>query len=200
MRSPARCPWSESSDAYRAYHDLEWGVPVHEDRVFFEFLILEGAQAGLAWSTILGKRAGYRKAFANFDPRRVARFGTSDVDRLVLNPGIVRHRGKIESAVNNARAFLEVQRRFGSFDAYVWQFVHGIPRVNRFTAITQVPARTKQSDTLSKDLIERGFRFVGSTITYAFMQATGLVNDHLTTCPRWSALGGKSKRSLRQHS
>ena len=199
MPSAIRCPWSESTDAYRAYHDFEWGVPVHEDRVFFEFLTLEGAQAGLAWSTILGKRAGYRKAFANFDPRRVARFDPTDIDRLVLDPAIVRHRGKIESAVGNARAFLELQRQFGSFDAYVWRFVDGGPRVNRFTAVTQIPARTAQSDALSRDLVKRGFRFVGSTTMYAFMQATGLVNDHLTTCPRWKALGGRSRGSLRQH-
>ena len=193
MQPSRRCPWSESSDAYRTYHDVEWGTPVHDDRVFFEFLTLEGAQAGLAWSTILAKRAGYRMAFADFDPARVARFGTTKVDRLVLNPAIVRHRGKIESTVSNAREFLAIQREFGSFDAYVWRFVNGKPHINRFSALDDVPARTAQSDALSQDLVRRGFRFVGSTIVYAFMQATGLVNDHLTNCPRWKELGGTSK-------
>jgi DNA-3-methyladenine glycosylase I len=194
---PVRCSWSESSDAYRSYHDVEWGTPVHDDRIFFEFLILEGAQAGLAWSTILAKRAGYRVAFANFDPTRVAKFDASRIKQLAVNSAIVRHRGKIESAVNNARAFLAIQREFGSFDAYVWRFVDGKPRINRFSALDKVPTRTAQSDALSQDLLRRGFRFVGSTIVYAFMQATGLVNDHLKSCPRWKALGGTSKRSLR---
>ena len=182
--APARCPWAEGSDAYRAYHDLEWGVPVHDDRVFFEFLILEGAQAGLSWSTILNKRAGYRAGFAGFDPVRVARFDARRIDRLVADPGIVRHRGKIESAVGNAKAFLAVQREFGSFDAWVWTFVGGAPRQNAWRAPDQVPAKTAQSDALAKALAGRGFKFVGSTIVYAFMQATGLVNDHLTSCPR----------------
>lgn len=193
-----RCPWSERSDAYRAYHDHEWGVPVHDDRVFFEFLLLEGAQAGLAWSTILNKRAGYRTAFADFDPSKVAAFGAGHVERLVTDPSIVRHRGKIESAIGNARAFLQIQHEFISFDRYVWRFVGGRPRINRFSAIAAVPARTAQSDALSHDLITRGFRFVGSTIVYAFMQATGLVNDHLTSCPRWRALGGQSARRARR--
>jgi DNA-3-methyladenine glycosylase I len=193
----ARCPWSESSDAYRSYHDLEWGTPVHDDRIFFEFLILEGAQAGLAWSTILAKRAGYQVAFANFDPTRVAEFDASRINQLAVDPAIVRHRGKIESTVNNARAFLAIQREFGSFDAYVWRFVDGKPRINRFSALDKVPTRTAQSDALSRDLLRRGFRFVGSTIVYAFMQATGLVNDHLTSCPRWKALGGTSRQSFR---
>ena len=192
------CPWSESSDAYRAYHDNEWGVPVHDDRVFFEFLVLEGAQAGLSWSTILNKRAGYRAAFANFDAAKVAGFGSAQVERLVSDPSIVRHRGKIESAIGNARAFLEIQRSFGSFDRYVWRFVGGAPRINRFRTLSAVPARTAESDALSKDLVTRGFRFVGSTIVYAFMQATGLVNDHLTSCPRWRALGGQSARLERR--
>lgn len=185
-----RCPWSERSDAYRAYHDSEWGVPVHDDRVFFEFLVLEGAQAGLSWSTILDKRAGYRAAFADFNPAIVAGFGPQQVERLVCDPSIVRHRGKIESAIGNARAFLELQRKFGSFDRYVWRFAAGVPRINRFAAPGAVPARTTESDALSHDLRKHGFRFVGSTIVYAFMQATGLVNDHLTDCPRWRALGG----------
>jgi DNA-3-methyladenine glycosylase I len=192
-----RCPWSEGSDAYRAYHDHEWGIPVHEDCVFFEFLVLEGAQAGLAWSTILNKRAGYRRAFANFDPAKVAAFGDEDIQRLVNDESIVRHRGKIESAIGNARAFLDIQHSFESFDRYVWQFVGGAPRINRFRTLTAVPARTTESDALSKDLMKRGFRFVGSTIVYAFMQATGLVNDHLTSCPRWRALGGHPSGTTR---
>jgi DNA-3-methyladenine glycosylase I len=191
MATLARCPWAEGSDAYRDYHDREWGVPVHDDRVFFEFLLLEGAQAGLAWSTILAKRAGYAAAFADFDPVRVSRFTSRTVERLVADPAIVRHRDKIESAIGNARAFVEVQRAFGSFDAYVWRFVGGAPRVNRPRKLADVPAKSAESDALSKDLKSRGFRFVGSTIVYAFMQATGLVNDHLVGCPRWATLGGK---------
>jgi len=179
-----RCPWAEGSDACRTYHDAEWGVPVHDDRVFFEFLLLEGAQAGLSWSTILNKRAGYRAAFDGFDPARVARFDAARIDRLVADPGIVRHRGKIASAVGNARAFLAVQRECGSFDAWVWTFVGGAPRQNTWRKLSEVPAKTPQSDALAKALAQRGFKFVGSTIVYAFMQATGLVNDHLTTCPR----------------
>ena len=180
-----RCPWSDGSAAYMAYHDDEWGVPVHDDRVFFEFLILEGAQAGLSWSTILNKRDGYRAAFAGFDPVRVAAFKSKEVARLMANPGIVRNRLKIESAISNAKAFLEVQREFGTFDRYVWSFVRGKPLLNRRRSMKTVPARTPESDALSKDLQKRGFRFVGTTIIYAFMQATGLVNDHLVACPRW---------------
>ncbi|MEO8305017.1 MAG: DNA-3-methyladenine glycosylase I [Betaproteobacteria bacterium] len=183
-----RCPWANGSAAYLAYHDEEWGVPVHDDRVFFEFLILEGAQAGLSWSTILNKRDGYRKAFAGFDPARVARFDTRKIEPLMSNEGIVRNRLKIESSVTNARAFLALQREFGSFDRYVWTFVGGKPLVSRHRTLATVPARTGQADALSKDLSKRGFRFVGPTIMYAFMQATGLVNDHLHKCPRWSAV------------
>jgi DNA-3-methyladenine glycosylase I len=183
-----RCPWANGSALYTAYHDDEWGVPVHDDRVFFEFLILEGAQAGLSWSTILNKRAGYRSAFSGFDPSRVARFDAKTIARLIANPEIVRNRLKIQSAVNNAKAFLEVQREFGSFDRYVWTFVGGEPVLNRRRTLGAVPARTARSDALSADLQERGFRFVGSTIMYAFMQATGLVNDHLVACPRWAAV------------
>jgi DNA-3-methyladenine glycosylase I len=182
------CPWADGSDLYRAYHDREWGLPVHDDRVFFEFLILEGAQAGLSWSTILNKRAGYREAFCDFDPAKVARFDARRVARLLGNEAIVRNRLKIESAVDNARAFLQVQRECASFDRYVWAFVGGRPRINRWHRMADVPAKTVQSDALSKDLARRGFRFVGSTIVYAFMQATGLVNDHLTSCPRWIAV------------
>ena len=180
-RPPARCAWAATPLSI-AYHDEEWGVPVHDDRVLFEFLVLEGAQAGLSWETILRKREGYREAFAAFDPARVARFTPARVERLLTNPDIVRHRLKVESTVSNARALLAVQREFGSFDAYVWRFVDGTPRVNRPRTMRQVPARTGQSDALSKDLRGRGFRFVGSTICYAFMQAMGLVNDHLVTC------------------
>jgi len=194
MTATSRCPWAEGSDAYRAYHDREWGVPVHDDRVFFEFLLLEGAQAGLSWSTILVRRDGYAAAFANFDPARVARFTAPDVERLVRDGSIVRHRGKIESAVGNARAFLDVQREFGSFDGYVWRFVGGKPLIGRFSRLAEVPASTAESQALSRDLRQRGFSFVGPTIVYAFMQATGLVNDHLTSCPRWRELGGLASR------
>jgi DNA-3-methyladenine glycosylase I len=178
-----RCSWPKD-EANIAYHDQEWGVPVHDDRRLFEFLILEGAQAGLSWSTILNKRVNYRRAFSNFDPKKVARFTPAKVRQLMQDAGIVRNRLKIESAVSNARAFLEVQAEFGSFDRYVWQFVGGAPRQNAWRSLKQIPARTNQSDALSKDLQRRGFRFVGSTICYAFMQATGMVNDHLVGCYR----------------
>jgi DNA-3-methyladenine glycosylase I len=186
--TPPRCPWADGSTLYAAYHDDEWGVPVHDDRVFYEFLVLEAAQAGLSWSTILNKREGYRTAFGGFDPARVSRFDARHVARLMTNAAIVRNRLKIESAVGNARAYLALQREFGSFDRYVWAFVGGMPRVNRWHSLADVPARTAQSDALSKDLRKRGFRFVGPTIVYAFMQATGLVNDHLVSCHRWAAV------------
>jgi DNA-3-methyladenine glycosylase I len=185
-----RCPWAVGTQ-YIAYHDDEWGLPVHDDRVFFEFLILEGAQAGLSWSTILNKRASYRAAFAGFDPQKVARYGDRDAERLLNNPGIVRNKLKIGSAISNARAFLDVQRECGSFDRYVWAFVGGAPMQRRRRSMRDVPARTRESDALSADLKQRGFRFVGSTIIYAFMQATGLVNDHLVACPRWKAVQGR---------
>jgi len=178
-----RCPWAEA-EINHAYHDTEWGVPAHDDRYFFEFLILEGAQAGLSWSTILKKRAGYRRAFAEFDPVKIARFDARRHAALVRDEGIVRHRQKIESATLNARAFLAVQEEFGSFDRYVWRFVDGTPLQHDLTSVKQIPVRTPQSDALSADLKKRGFKFVGTTICYAFMQATGLVNDHLVTCPR----------------
>ena len=181
-----RCPWCETNELEVAYHDQEWGVPVHDDRRWFEFLILEGAQAGLSWDTILKKRDNYRKAFAGFDPRKVARFDGRKRAALMRNPGIVRNRLKIASAVTNAQAFLSVQREFGSFDRYIWQFTGGKPKRNRWRAMRQVPAATPESDAMSKDLKRRGFRFVGSTICYAFMQATGMVNDHLVTCFRYS--------------
>jgi DNA-3-methyladenine glycosylase I len=187
MSEPVRCGWVNvggSSPAYLRYHDEEWGVPVHDDRRQFEFLILEGAQAGLSWSTILNKRAGYREAFADFDAAKVARFDQRRIEKLLGNPAIVRNRLKVAAAVNNARRFLAVQDEFGGFDAYIWSFVGGRPIVNRHTELQQVPARTAESDALSKDLVKRGFKFVGSTIIYAHMQATGLVNDHLVGCFR----------------
>jgi len=187
-KAAARCPWAESGPLQIAYHDDEWGVPVHDDRTWFEFLTLEGAQAGLSWSTILRKRNGYREAFAGFDPVRVARFDGRKIERLLADPGIVRNRLKVASAVSNAKAFLDVARECGSFDRYVWEFVGGAPLQNKWRSIKDVPAKTAASDALSKDLKRRGFRFVGSTIVYAFMQATGLVNDHLVTCPRWAAV------------
>lgn len=182
-RPIVRCPWA-SSEQLAAYHDAEWGTPVHDDRVLFEFLVLEGAQAGLSWSTILAKREHYREAFAEFDPARVARFTPARIERLLQQSGIVRNRLKVESTVSNARAFLRVQEEHGSFDAYVWRFVGGRPKVNHWSSPREVPSRTPESDALSKDLAARGFRFVGPTICYAFMQAVGLVNDHLVDCFR----------------
>ncbi len=181
MAEKARCSWARGSDASIVYHDEEWGVPVHDDRHLFEMLILEGAQAGLSWSTILNKRAAYLKAFDRFDPRKVARYDAARRRTLMANEGIVRNRLKIDSAIRNAAAFLEIQQEFGSFDAYVWRFVGGKPIVRRAGAI---PAFTAESDALSKDLKRRGMNFVGSTILYAFMQATGLVDDHVATCWR----------------
>jgi len=182
-----RCAWAHG-DLYVVYHDTEWGVPQHDDRVLFEFLVLEGAQAGLSWSTILKKRQNYRRAFADFDPARVARFTPSRIERLLADPGIVRNRLKVAGAVTNARAFLSVQQEMGSFDRYVWQFVGGTPRRNRWRSRGRVPACTTESDALSKDLRARGFTFVGTTICYAFMQAVGLVNDHVVTCYRHAEL------------
>lgn len=176
-----------------AYHDTEWGVPVHDDRIHFEFLTLEGAQAGLSWETILKKRASYRDAFASFDPERVARFTPARVERLLLNPGIVRNRLKVESTVQNAKVFRLVQREFGSFDSYIWRFVGGEPRVNRRRALNELPPRTPESDTMSRDLLQRGFKFVGSTICYAFMQGVGLVNDHTVDCFRYSMVSKASR-------
>ena len=187
-KSVIRCPWCENSSLgklYTDYHDHEWGVPVHDDRVLFEYLILEGAQAGLSWSTILNKRENYRASFADFDPVKVARFSDEKLAALLLNPGIVRNRLKIQSAVINAKAFLRVQKEFGSFDAFIWRFVGGKPRRNRWPSMTSVPAKTAESDTMSTELKKRGFKFIGSTICYAFMQATGMVNDHLLDCFRY---------------
>lgn len=183
----SRCPWSTGvSDEYLAYHDDEWGVPVWDDRRQFEFLTLEGAQAGLSWSTVLHKRAGYLKAFANFDAQKVARIRPARIEKLLENPAIIRNRLKVESTVSNARAFLKVQKEFGSFCNYIWGFVDGRPVQNKWRTQKQVPATSAISDALSKDLKKRGFRFVGSTIIYAHMQATGMVNDHITRCYRYS--------------
>jgi DNA-3-methyladenine glycosylase I len=182
-----RCDWARAEPNIR-YHDEEWGVPVHDDRTLFEFLILEGAQAGLSWTTILNKRENYRKAFARFDPKRVARFDRRRIQALLRDPGIVRNELKIVSAVENAKAFLRVQKEFGGFDRYVWQFVGGAARVNAMKTLKQIPTRTAESDALSKDLKRRGFNFVGSTICYAFMQAVGMVNDHLVQCFRYKEL------------
>jgi DNA-3-methyladenine glycosylase I len=190
-----RCPWCLGSNLYRRYHDDEWGVPVHDDRRLFEFLLLEGAQAGLSWSTILAKRGNYRRALAGFDPAKVARYGARDAKRLMGDAGIVRNRLKIESTITNARAFLEVRREFGTFDAYLWAFVGGRPVQNRRRSMKDVPARSDTSDALSKDMKRRGFRFVGSTIVYAFMQAVGMVNDHLTTCFRRTQLAKRPSRA-----
>jgi DNA-3-methyladenine glycosylase I len=169
-----------------AYHDTEWGVPLHDEQRLFEFLVLEGMQAGLSWSTILNKRQNFRAAFHDFEPQRVARYTARDVKRLLNNPGIIRNRLKIEAAINNARRFLEVQNEFGSFDAYIWRFVDGKPIKSAFTSLKEIPAKTPLSDAISKDLIKRGFKFVGSTIVYAHMQAMGLVNDHTTDCFRYA--------------
>jgi len=188
--STTRCAWVGNDPLYRAYHDREWGVPVHDDRLLFEFLTLEGAQAGLSWITILRKREAYRAAFAGFDPEQVARFDESNVAELLANPGIVRNRLKVESTITNARAFLKVQEEFGSFDAYQWRFVDNEPIRNSWKSIAEVPAFTPVSDALSRDLKRRGFRFVGTTICYAHMQAIGMVNDHTMDCFRWRDLGG----------
>lgn len=185
-KEKTRCGWSAGSESYRRYHDEEWGMQVHDDRKLFEFLILEGAQAGLSWSTILNKRDSYRKAFAEFDPIKVARFTPSHIERLLSNPGIVRNRLKVEGAVRNARAFLTVQKEFGSFDAYIWRFTDGKPIRNRRHTLSEIPSHSEESDAMSKDLKKRGFTFVGTTICYAFMQAVGMVNDHLVTCFRYS--------------
>jgi DNA-3-methyladenine glycosylase I len=184
-----RCPWSLNSfEDYIRYHDQEWGVPVHDDKIHFEFLILEGAQAGLSWSTILKRRNGYRKAFAGFDPEEVARYDDDKIVELLNDPGIIRNRQKVYSAVSNARQFLKIQEEFGSFDKYIWQFVNGETVVNAWNSLSQIPATSPVSDKLSKDLITRGFRFTGSTIVYAHLQATGLVNDHLKSCFRYKEL------------
>ena len=183
-RQPTRCAWASSEPSIR-YHDEEWGVPVHDDRTLFEFLILEGAQAGLSWTTILNKRENYRRAFDGFDPQRIAEYDQRKIRQLLADSGIVRNKLKIAATLENAKAFLRVEQEFGSFDRYVWQFVGGKPRVNKWKSPRQVPARTAESDAMSKDLKKRGFKFVGSTICYAFMQAVGMVNDHSVSCFRY---------------
>lgn len=190
MKSPvndskSRCEWCASDPIYIKYHDEEWGVPVHDDRKLFEFLVLEGAQAGLSWLTILKRRENYKKAFANFNAEKVARFTARDVERLINDAGIIRNRSKIESTISNAQAFLEIQEEFGSFDAYSWRFVDGKTIVNKRRSLKDIPPTSKESDLFSKDLKQRGFKFVGSTIMYAHMQAVGMVNDHLVTCFRY---------------
>ena len=183
---PKRCSWVNVDDTLmREYHDREWGVPTHDDRTHFEFLVLEAAQAGLSWSIVLKKRDGYRRAFSQFDPAKVARYSPARIDKLTAEPGIIRNRLKITAAVKNARAFLAVQKEFGSFDAYCWQFVDGRPRQNRWTSLRQIPATTAESDAFSRDLKRRGFSFVGSTVIYAHMQAVSMVNDHLIDCYRY---------------
>ena len=188
MAEVFRCPWCLKFNQYIQYHDEEWGIPIHDDRVHFEFLILEGAQAGLSWATILKKREDYRKNFVDFDPEKVARFTEKKIEKILLDPSIVRNKLKVHATVNNAKRFLEVQKEFGSFDKYIWQFVNNKPILNNWKSLNQVPATTKESDALSKDLIVRGFKFVGSTVIYAHMQACGLVNDHLVDCFRYKSL------------
>ncbi len=180
-----RCEWADTEQMMRDYHDKEWGVPVHDDRLLFEFLFLEGAQAGLSWTTILKKREGYRKAFYNFNAVKIVRYGPGNFDKLMSNPGIIRNRLKIQSSVINAEAFLNIQRQFGSFNTYIWQFVNGKPILNRWKKLSEIPVTTIESDAMSKDLKKRGFKFTGSTICYAFMQAVGMVNDHTTDCFRY---------------
>jgi DNA-3-methyladenine glycosylase I len=189
-----RCGWAGDDPLMISYHDEEWGVPVRDDRKLFEFLVLEGAQAGLSWRTVLRKREGYRRAFQGFDPERVARYGDKEVASLLSDPGIIRNRAKVASAVGNARLVIAVRDEFGSFSAYLWRFVGNRPIVNRFRTLSELPARSRESDAMSRDLSRRGFRFVGPTICYALMQAVGMVNDHLVTCFRHAAVKGISRR------
>jgi DNA-3-methyladenine glycosylase I len=190
-----RCEWAYRSELEQSYHDNEWGVPIHDDRSLFEFLILEGAQAGLSWSTILKKREGYRKAFDNFDARKISKYSETDISRLLHDSEIIRNRLKISATVTNARAFLQLQKEAGSFDSYIWQFVNGKPIRNSWKKITDIPSSTPESDAMSKDLRKRGFKFVGTTICYAFMQAVGMVNDHVVDCFRYRELNSKVKRT-----
>ena len=194
-----RCEWANGGELEQSYHDNEWGVAIHDDRSLFEFLILEGAQAGLSWSTILKKRESYRKAFHNFDARKISQYTEKDVSRLLANPEIIRNRLKIAATITNARAFLQLQKEFGSFDNYIWQFVNGKPIRNSWTKITDIPSSTPESDTMSKDLQKRGFKFVGTTICYAFMQAVGMVNDHVVGCFRYGELKNKSEHNEPVH-
>ena len=186
-----RCPWCESKSLDRHYHDTEWGVPIHDDRDLLELLTLEGAQAGLSWSTVLAKREGYKRIFKNFDAQKIVAFTEADIAAAMADPGIVRNKLKIHSTIGNARAYLAVQAKYGSFDAFLWQTVGGAPRVNKWEAVTQVPAKTSESDAMSKMLLAHGFKFVGSTICYAFMQASGMVNDHLVGCYRYKEVLSK---------
>ena len=188
-----RCDWANRSELEQAYHDHEWGVEIHDDRTLFEFLVLEGAQAGLSWSTILRKREGYRRAFDNFDARKISRYSEDTVPRLLTNPEIIRNRLKINAAITNARAFLQVQEEFGSFDRYIWQCVNGKPIRNSWKKMTEIPSSTYESEAMSKDLKKRGFKFIGPTICYAFMQAVGMVNDHVVDCFRYKELTNKRK-------
>jgi DNA-3-methyladenine glycosylase I len=188
-----RCEWAHKDELEQSYHDNEWGVPIHDDRSLFEFLVLEGAQAGLSWSTILRKREGYRKAFDNFDARKISRYSPNDVSRLLANPEIIRNRLKIDATITNARAFLRVQEQFGSFDRYIWQFVNGRPIQNSWEKVTDIPSKTPESEAMSKDLQKRGFKFVGTTVCYAFMQAVGMVNDHVVSCFKYNLLKNKGK-------
>ena len=189
-----RCPWLTTNEIYLRYHDEEWGTPVHDDHKHFEFLVLESAQAGLSWSTILMKRDNYRKAYHHFDPVKVSKYNDHKIGQLLSNTGIVRNRRKIEASINNAKCFLDIQKEFGSFDKYIWGFVNYKPIINRWKEISQIPAKTSLSDQISKDLINRGFRFVGSTIIYAHLQAIGIVNDHIVTCFRYKELCTKYKQ------
>ena len=186
-----RCPWCEKNPLDRHYHDTEWGVPMHDDRDLLELITLEGAQAGLSWSTVLAKRDGYKRIFKNFDAKKIIAFTQADIDTALADPGIVRNKLKVHSTVGNARTFLAVQEKYGSFDAFLWQIVDGTPRVNQWEVFTQVPAKTFESDAMSKLLLAHGFKFVGSTICYAFMQASGMVNDHITSCFRYHEVGKK---------
>ena len=194
-----RCEWANRSELEQSYHDNEWGVVIHDDRSLFEFLVLEGAQAGLSWSTILRKREGYRKAFDNFDARKISQYSENDVSRLLANPDIIRNKLKINATITNARAFLQVQEQFGSFDRYIWQFVNGRPIQNSWEKMTDIPSSTPESAAMSKDLQKRGFKFVGATICYAFMQAVGMVNDHVIDCFRYEELksAGEHNRTMR---
>jgi DNA-3-methyladenine glycosylase I len=182
----SRCPWPGNDRLLISYHDVEWGVPLHDDRALFEFLVLDGFQAGLSWKSVLHKRDAFRRAFGGFDPEFVVRFSETDLEQLLQNPEIIRNRAKVRAAVTNARAFLEVRDEFGSFNRFIWRFTRGAPLINRWGALSQVPARSEESDRMARELVQRGFKFVGSVICYAFMQATGMVNDHLVTCPRWA--------------
>jgi len=191
-----RCDWANRSELEQSYHDHEWGVEIHDDRTLFEFLVLEGAQAGLSWSTILRKREGYRRAFDNFDARKISQYSENTVSRLLTNSEIIRNRLKINATITNARAFLQVQKEFGSFDRYIWQFVNGKPTQNSWRKMTDIPSSTPESDAMSKDLKKRGFKFIGATICYAFMQAVGMVNDHVVDCFRYKELKNKRKAQI----